>query len=80
MQANAEKRREEIVAMVRAEGKVRVTELSKYYGISEVSVRKDLEILETEWCISGCCLYILPRHAICNALIAPSAESESERS
>lgn len=48
MQANAEKRREEIVAMVRAEGKVRVTELSKYYGISEVSVRKDLEILETE--------------------------------
>ncbi len=43
---NAEKRREEILNAIRANGKVRVTELSVKYGISEVSIRKDLEILE----------------------------------
>ena len=47
MQFNAEQRREEIVAAIRIAGKVRVTELSEKYGVSEVSIRKDLEILET---------------------------------
>lgn len=46
MQISAEQRREEIVATVRANGKVRVAELSEQYGVSEVSIRKDLEILE----------------------------------
>ncbi len=47
MQTNAEQRREEIVTRIRNEGRVKVTELSQRYGISEVSIRKDLEILET---------------------------------
>lgn len=46
MQISAEKRREEIVSTVHSQGKVRVTILSKKYGVSEVSIRKDLEILE----------------------------------
>lgn len=46
MQISAEQRREEIVAAIRANGRVRVTELSRQYGVSEVSIRKDLEILE----------------------------------
>lgn len=46
MQISAEKRREEIVSTVHSQGKVRVTLLSKKYGVSEVSIRKDLEILE----------------------------------
>lgn len=46
MQISAEQRREEIVAAIRVSGKVRVSELSEQYGVSEVSIRKDLEILE----------------------------------
>ena len=46
MEINAEQRREEIVAAVHSNGKVRVTELSQKYNVSEVSIRKDLEILE----------------------------------
>ncbi len=48
MQITAEQRREEIVEAIRAEGKVKVAELSRRYGISEVSIRKDLEILEAQ--------------------------------
>ena len=47
MPMNSEQRREEIIANIRANGKVKVTELSEQYGVSEVSIRKDLEILET---------------------------------
>lgn len=46
-QKSAEQRREEIVASIRVNGRVKVSELSKTYGVSEVSIRKDLEILET---------------------------------
>ena len=46
-QKNAEQRREEIVAAIRVNGRVKVTDLSEIYGVSEVSIRKDLEILET---------------------------------
>jgi DeoR/GlpR family transcriptional regulator of sugar metabolism len=46
-QKSAEQRREEILALIRNEGRVRVAELSRQYEISEVSIRKDLEILET---------------------------------
>ena len=46
MNVSAEQRRDEIVLSVHTEGKVRVSELSKKYNISEVSIRKDLEILE----------------------------------
>ena len=46
MLISAEQRREEIVAAIRAKGKVRVADLALQYGVSEVSIRKDLEILE----------------------------------
>ena len=48
MQITAEQRREEIVEAIHTEGKVKVTELSRKYGISEVSIRKDLELLEAQ--------------------------------
>ena len=48
MQITAEKRREEIVATIREVGKIKVSDLAEKYGISEVSVRKDLELLEGE--------------------------------
>lgn len=46
-QKSAEQRREEILTAIQNEGRVKVTDLSRQYGISEVSIRKDLEILET---------------------------------
>ncbi|MBQ7363803.1 MAG: DeoR/GlpR transcriptional regulator [Clostridia bacterium] len=45
---STEKRREDILAEIHSKGKVRVSELSKRYGISEVSIRKDLEHLEMQ--------------------------------
>ena len=45
---NTEERREDIIQLIRDNGKVKVTELSAKYGISEVSIRKDLEILEAD--------------------------------
>jgi len=48
MKKSAERRREEIVEMIRERGKIRVGELCEIYGVSEVSVRKDLELLEAE--------------------------------
>ena len=42
----AEKRREEIVSLINKQGRVSVSELCKSYGISEVTIRSDLEILE----------------------------------
>ncbi len=48
MQITAEQRREEIVEAIRDEGKVRVAALSRKYSVSEVSIRKDLEILESQ--------------------------------
>lgn len=45
---STEKRREQIMNLVHETGKVRVTELSEEYGVSEVSIRKDLEALESE--------------------------------
>lgn len=48
MALSTEARREQIIELVRENGKVKVSDLSEKYGISEVSVRKDLEILEAE--------------------------------
>ena len=45
---STEQRREEIIDLIRENGKVRVSELSKKYEISEVSIRKDLEVLEAQ--------------------------------
>ena len=48
MQLTTEERREKIVAEAHENGKVKVADLSEQYGISEVTVRKDLEALEAE--------------------------------
>ena len=48
MTLSTESRREEIIELIRDNGKVKVTDLSKKYGISEVSIRKDLEVLEEQ--------------------------------
>ena len=52
MTDNAEQRRNDIVRRIVAGGKVKVTDLSRLYGISEVSIRNDLELLETRGVIS----------------------------
>jgi len=46
MATATERRREDIIRLIEECGSVRVSELAKAYGISEVSVRKDLEYLE----------------------------------
>ena len=48
MSSTSENRREDIVELVQLNGKVKVSELSERYNISEVSIRKDLEALEAE--------------------------------
>ena len=48
MNISTEKRREQIISIIQENGKVKVSELSEKYGISEVSIRKDLELLEAE--------------------------------
>lgn len=48
MNISTEERREEIITIIQENGKVKVSELSERYGISEVSIRKDLELLEAE--------------------------------
>ena len=48
MNISTEERREEIIGIIQENGKVKVSELSERYGISEVSIRKDLELLEAE--------------------------------
>ncbi len=48
MSFSTEERREEIVALINENGKVKVSELSKRYEISEVSIRHDLEALEQQ--------------------------------
>jgi DeoR/GlpR family transcriptional regulator of sugar metabolism len=44
----AAERREKILEMLREDGHVKVSELSKVFGISEVTIRQDLEKLEEE--------------------------------
>lgn len=48
MSLTTEERREEIISIIQENGRVKVSELSERYGISEVSIRKDLELLEAE--------------------------------
>ena len=48
MSSSSEKRREEIIALIHTQDKVKVSELSEKYKISEVSIRKDLEALEAQ--------------------------------
>lgn len=43
-----EQRRNEIISLLHAKGRVRVAELSERYGVSDVSIRKDLEQLEMQ--------------------------------
>lgn len=45
---NIEERRKRILDLLHAEGKVKVVELSKLFGISEVTIRGDLDALEKE--------------------------------
>lgn len=45
---SGEERREDIVSLIHLNGRVKVSELSERYGISEVSIRKDLEHLEMQ--------------------------------
>ena len=45
---STEQRRDEIVAILHTKGKIKVSEIAEKYGISEVSVRKDLEYLEMQ--------------------------------
>ena len=46
MSITTEQRREEIIKQLHEKGRVKVSELSRQYRISEVSIRKDLEYLE----------------------------------
>ena len=48
MNTEVEKRRAEIVELLQKNGSVRVAELSKLYSVSEVTVRSDLEYLESQ--------------------------------
>lgn len=48
MSFSSEKRHEEIIELIQLNGKVKVSELSQKYNISEVSIRKDLEVLEAQ--------------------------------
>ena len=48
MSLSSEKRHEEIIELIQLNGKVKVSELSEKYNISEVSIRKDLEMLEAQ--------------------------------
>ena len=48
MSSASENRREEIIELIQSNGRVKVSELSEKYNISEVSIRKDLEALEAQ--------------------------------
>ncbi len=48
MNLSTEQRRTEIVSLVSKNGNVRVTELSKLFTVSEVTIRNDLEYLESQ--------------------------------
>ena len=48
MRITTEQRRTQILDTLKANGRVRVSELSQQYGISEVSIRNDLEALEAQ--------------------------------
>lgn len=52
MNISASRRRDEIMEMIRANGSVRVAQISKRYGVSEVTVRSDLEFLEAQGILS----------------------------
>ncbi len=52
MNIGVEQRREEIMELVRTRGSVRVAEISRMYGVSEVTVRSDLEFLEAQGVLS----------------------------
>lgn len=48
MNIAVEQRRSEIMEQIRKNGSVRVADLSRMYGISEVTIRSDLEYLEAQ--------------------------------
>ena len=52
MTVGVDKRRDEITQMVREKGSVRVAQISRIYGVSEVTVRGDLEYLEAQGILS----------------------------
>ena len=43
-----EERHSEIIEMLQANGKITITEITKKYGISDESARRDLRLLETQ--------------------------------
>lgn len=48
MNKSANQRRDEIMELIRTQGNIRVADISKSYGVSEVTVRSDLEYLEAQ--------------------------------
>ncbi|MBE6696058.1 MAG: DeoR/GlpR transcriptional regulator [Ruminococcaceae bacterium] len=48
MKTGVEQRRNEIVEMIAQNGSVRISDICKSYGVSEVTVRSDLEYLESQ--------------------------------
>lgn len=48
MKYNIEQRKAKILELLRTNGEVRVSELSRIFNISEVTVRFDLESLESQ--------------------------------
>ena len=65
----AEERRQLIIAMLRSNGQVRTRELSAHFGVSEVTIRSDLEILSGRGLLSK-------THG--GAIAAPTASPEAE--
>jgi DeoR/GlpR family transcriptional regulator of sugar metabolism len=61
----ADERRSKIVELMREEGSVRVTHLSQVFGVSEVTIRQDLDKLQADGLITrrhgGAFLNTLPR-------------------
>ncbi|MDD6308579.1 MAG: DeoR/GlpR family DNA-binding transcription regulator [Clostridia bacterium] len=52
MELSAEQRKEKILELLHTHGKIRVNELSRYFGISEVTIRIDLGDLESRGLLS----------------------------
>lgn len=52
MEFNAEQRKEQILSLLNESGKVRVADLSRHFGISEVTIRIDLADLESKGLLS----------------------------
>ena len=52
MSIGVQQRREEMMELIRTQGSIRVAEMSRIYGVSEVTIRSDLEFLEAQGVLS----------------------------